>query len=164
MIFLQDTGNKLSGIYMEPTGSSRHPATQGTMSAFQNIWMDTRETSIKTQILKEATFYLLCIKTFNIKLYHLMPETKGTRITCLEQQYTSQTAFKQDKYVKILATLREIKNRQSTKFKDFSPRAIPSATKSSIHARKSEIYSSIWWKLRHCIFLMGCLECVLFST
>lgn len=120
-------------------GEQQAPSHTGNNVCFFTTFEWIPETSIKKQILKETTFYLLCIKTFNIKLYHLMLETKETRITYLEQQYTSQTAFKQDKWVKILATLREIKNRQSTKFKDFSPRAIPSTTKSSIHARKSEI-------------------------
>lgn len=97
MIFLQDTGNKhcqgFTWNQQAAAGTQPHRGRCLLSTTFE--WIP--ETSIKKQILKEATFYRLCIKTFNIKLYHLMPETKGTRITCLEQQYTSQTAFKQDK-------------------------------------------------------------------
>lgn len=66
-----------------------------------------------------------------------MPETKETRVTCLEEQDASQTALKRGKEVKTRATLREIRSRPSTKCKGVSPRAIPFLTKSSTHARKS---------------------------
>lgn len=44
-------------------------------------------------------------------------QSSGTHLTYLSSRIS-----------KILATLREIKNRQSAKFKDFSPRAIPPKT------------------------------------
>lgn len=90
----------------------------------------TPETTTEKQILREATIYLLCIKTFNTYIYIYIYIYAGDKETshCSEQQCASQVAFKQDKKIEILATLREIKNRQSTKCKEFSPRAIPSKT------------------------------------
>lgn len=110
---------------------------QGTIVCFYNVWVDTK-TLNRRQILKEATLHLLCRKTFNISYIIICWRQKHPRIiTCLGEQYTSQIAFKQINKSRYWPPWEKTYKALSLKN---VPRAIPSKTRSSTHARESGKY------------------------